>query len=102
MAAYKVTGVGDDNYTIVDSDLKIYKGKVEGDLFVVSDGKKAQIIGVLPKNFKRSSISYPGIGDLVVRDGNPDTELTSVLDVIEKRDVYELEVKDYIVLSNWK
>lgn len=102
MAAYKVTVVREDNYMIVDSKSKIHKGKVVGDLFVRGDGKKAQFIGILPTNYRRSFLATPEIGDWVIKDGNPDTDLILVLDVIEKRDAYELKEEDYIILSDWE
>lgn len=102
MAAYKVTVVREDNYTIVDSDSKTYNGKVEGDVFVRDDGKRAQFLGVLPENYKRSVFRNPVTGDYVVKQGNSDTDLIPVDDVIEKRNTYELKVEDYIVMSNWE
>ena len=102
MAAYKVTEAREDKYTIVDSDLKTYRGEVVGDVFVRDDGKRAQFLGVLPENYKRSVFRNPETGDYVVKQGNSDTDLISVDDVIEKRNTYELKEEDYIILSNWE
>lgn len=102
MAAYKVTEVREDNYTIVNSDSKTYNVKVVGDEFVRNDGKRAQFLGVLPENYKRSVFRNPGTGDYVVKRGNSDTDLIPVDDVIEKINTYELKEEDYIILSNWE
>lgn len=98
MEGYNVTVVQNDNYTIVNSTSQVFEGTIKDAFFVREDGRKAEIIGVLKEGFKRQYFRDDKGNDFVTSGGS----ILKLLDAIEQRDIYELNVQDYIVLSDWK
>ena len=102
MAGYNVTVVHENRYKLVNSASVPSEGTIKDNIFVRDDGKKAEIIGVLKEGFKRQFFRDDKGNDYAYKEGTSGDIILPILDAIEQRTAYNLNERNYIVLSDWK